>query len=182
MGRDVGLSAAMKSIHLLRHAKSSWKEPELDDHDRPLSKRGRRAATALSDYLQRSPLAPDIVICSSAVRARQTLDIIGTAIQPPKVVMGRAIYEASPRKLLTLLRQLPESAEGVLLIGHNPALHELAVTLADVKSAGKLPSLSEKFATAALASFRFDGSWAAMQAHQAAVISYLAPADIKDAT
>ena len=95
--------------------------------------------------------------------------------------MDRAIYEGGSRKLLTLLRQLPESAEGVLLIGHNPALHELAVTLADVKSAGKLPSLTDKFPTAALASFRFDGSWAAMQAHQAAVISYLAPADIKDA-
>ena len=154
----------MKSIHLLRHAKSSWKEPKLDDHDRPLSERGRRAATALSDYLQRSPLAPDIVICSSAVRARQTLDIIGTAIQPPKVVMGRAIYEASPpspRRLLTLLRQLPESAEGVLLIGQNPALHELAVTLADVKSAGKLPSLTRKVPyrrTGQLSIRRFVGS------------------------
>ena len=178
---DVGLGAAVKSIHLLRHAKSSWKEPELDDHDRPLSKRGRRVATALAHYLQRSPLAPDVVLCSSAARARQTLDVIGTALRPSKVVLDRTIYEAGPRELLKLLRQLPESAESVLLIGHNPALHELAVTLAGVKSVGKLPSLTEKFPTAALASFQFDGSWTALQAHQTTVIGYLAPAAMNDA-
>src|ERR1700716_4011728 len=67
---------AMKSLHLLRHAKSSWKDPGLNDHDRPLSKRGRQTAKMMAAYLRRAKIAPDLVICSTAMRARQTLDPI----------------------------------------------------------------------------------------------------------
>ena len=75
----------MKTLHLLRHAKSSWKDPGLDDHDRPLSRRGRETARGIAAYLRRAKIAPDLVICSTAVRARQTLDPIAKAIKPPKV-------------------------------------------------------------------------------------------------
>src|SRR5258705_13680819 len=76
---------AMKFLHLLRHAKSSWKDPGLNDHDRPLSKRGRQTAKMMAAYLRRAKIAPDLVICSTAMRAQQTLDPIAKAKKPPKV-------------------------------------------------------------------------------------------------
>ena len=79
----------MKSLHLLRHAKSSWKDPGRNDHDRPLSKRGRQTAKMMAAYLRRAKIAPDLVICSTAMRARQTLDPIAKAKKPPKVVLER---------------------------------------------------------------------------------------------
>ena len=119
----------MKSLHLLRHAKSSWKDPGLNDHDRPLSKRGRQTAKMMAAYLRRAKIAPDLVICSTAMRARQTLDPIAKAKKPPKVVLEREIYGGAQRALWEQLWNLPESAKSVLLIGHNPALQDLALNL-----------------------------------------------------
>ena len=138
--RALGRGKRVRTLHLLRHGKSSWKDGALDDHDRPLSKRGRRAAAVLADHLARSGLAPDLVLCSSALRARQTFDLIARALKPPRVIVERALYEAGPRRLLRYLRELPESAQCVLLVGHNPALHELALTLADTPSRSRLAS------------------------------------------
>ena len=121
---------AMKSLHLLRHAKSSWKDPGLNDHDRPLSKRGRQTAKMMAAYLRRAKIAPDLVICSTAMRARQTLDPIAKAKKPPKVVLEGEIYGGAQRALWEQLWNLPESGKSVLLIGHNPALHDLARELA----------------------------------------------------
>jgi phosphohistidine phosphatase len=120
----------MKSLHLLRHAKSSWKDPGLNDHDRPLSKRGRQTAKMMAAYLRRAKIAPDLVICSTATRAQQTLDPIVKAKKPPKVVLEREIYGGAQRALWEQLWNLPESAKSVLLIGHNPALQDLALELA----------------------------------------------------
>src|SRR5258708_29718322 len=129
----------VKTISLLRHAKSSWDNAELEDHDRPLSKRGRRSAGAVAAYLKRSQIAPDLVVCSSAARARQTLDLVSRAIKPSKVILHRNVYEAGPRKLMTSLCQLPEIAEPVFLIVHNPALHALAPTPPDPTPASPFP-------------------------------------------
>src|SRR6266849_4228879 len=111
----------VKTIYLLRHAKSSWGNAELEDHDRPLSKRGRRSAGAVAAYLKRSQIAPYLVVCSSAERARQTLDLVSPAIKPSKVILDRNVYEAGPRKLMKYLCQLPETAETVFLIGQKTA-------------------------------------------------------------
>ena len=124
----------MKSLHLLRHAKSSWKGLGLNDHDRPLNKRGRQTAKILAAYLRRAKIAPDLVICSTAVRAQQTLDpIVNAAKKPPKIVLVREIHEGARRTLWEQLWNLPESAKSVLLIGHNPALQDLALELADAR-------------------------------------------------
>jgi phosphohistidine phosphatase len=165
----------MKTLHLLRHAKSSWNDPDLDDHDRPLSKRGRETARAIAAYLRRVKIAPDLVICSTAVRARQTLDPINKAIKPPKVILEREIYEVAQEKIWKHLWKLPESADCVLLIGHNPGLHDLALALADAGSAELVPPRGGKFPTGALASFRFDGAWKAVQLHSARLFSYATP-------
>jgi phosphohistidine phosphatase len=165
----------MKTLHLLRHAKSSWKDPGLDDHDRPLSKRGRETARGLAAYLRRARVAPDLVICSTAVRARQTLDPIAKAIKPPKVVLEKGLYEATQERIWKHLRGLPKSADCVLLIAHNPGLHDLALSLAGADSSELVPPRGGKFPTGAIASFRFDGAWKALQPQSAMLFSYMTP-------
>jgi phosphohistidine phosphatase len=165
----------MKTLHLLRHAKSSWKDPGLDDHDRPLSKRGRETARGIAAYLRRAKIVPDLVICSTAVRARQTLDPIAKAIKPPKVVLEKGIYEVAQEKIWKHLRGLPKSADCVLLIGHNPGLHDLALSLVDADSDELVPPPGGKFPTGAMASFRFDGAWKKLRPHSAMLFSYATP-------
>jgi phosphohistidine phosphatase len=165
----------MKSLHLLRHAKSSWEDPGLNDHDRPLSKRGRETAKMMAAYLRRAKIAPDLVICSTAMRAQQTLDPIAKAIKPLKVVLEREIYGGAQRALWEQLWNLPESAKSVLVIGHSPALHDLALELAAADVNNLLPSAGGKFPTGAMASFRFDGAWRELEPHSAVLASYVTP-------
>jgi len=165
----------MKSLYLLRHAKSSWKEPGLSDHDRPLSKRGRHAANLVAAYLRRVKIVPDLVICSTAKRAQQTLGPITKVKKPPKVVLEREIYGGGQRALWEQLRNLPDSAKSVILIGHNPALHDFALALVDENSNKLLPPIGRKFPTGAMASFRFYGAWTALEPHSAALASYITP-------
>ena len=164
---------AMKFLYLLRHAKSSWKDPGLDDHDRPLNKRGRQAAKLMATYLRRSEITPDVVICSTATRAKETLDPIVKAINPPKVILKRKIYWGTQQELWQQLWNIPKRAKSVLLIGHSPALHDLALELAQTDK--PLPFESEKFPTGAIASFRFRGAWKALEPHAAELISFITP-------
>jgi phosphohistidine phosphatase len=165
----------MKTLHLLRRAKSTWKSPGLDDHDRPLSKRGRETARQIAAYLRRAKIVPDLVICSTAVRARQTLDPIAQAIKPPKVVFEKGVYDVAQEKIRKHLRRVPKSADSVLLIGHNPGLHDLALSLVDSDSDELIPPRGGKFPTGAMVSFRFDGAWKKLQPHSATLFSYTTP-------
>ncbi len=168
----------MKTLHLLRHAKSSWKDSALDDHERPLSKRGRETAKMIGAYLRREKIRPDMMVCSSAVRARQTLAPISKEIKARKVVFEKGIYDVPQRKLWKLIWTLPENADCVLMIGHNPAFHELALALADAKSRTRLPPIEAKFPTGAMATFRFDGAWKELRPNGAAVSAFTSPKDI----
>ena len=106
----------MKTLYLLRHAKSSWKDPGLADLDRPLNKRGRETAKTMAAYLRRAKITPDVVLCSTAVRAKQTLEPIAKAIKPPRVVFESRIYGVAQPELLKYLRGLPETVECALMI------------------------------------------------------------------
>ncbi len=168
----------MRHLQLLRHAKSSWRDDALDDRDRPLSKRGRRAAEAIARRLAQEGAAFDLVLCSTALRTRQTLKPILAASEPRRVVFDRDLYLATPDQLLDYLRGLDDEVHSVLLIGHNPGLHELALALADDPSAAALPPLSGKFPAGARASFRFEGSWRSLDDRRAQVVSYVTPRDL----
>ena len=171
----------MKTVHLLRHAKSSWKDPTLNDHERALSKRGRAAAKAMAKHLEREKMAPDVVLCSTAVRAKETLDPIAKRLRPAKVVFEAGVYEGAQRKLWKYLLAVPEPVQTVLMIGHNPGLRDLASELADAGSLNQLPSSEGKFPTGALASFSFDGMWKDLQPHSAHLISFVAPRQLPSA-
>lgn len=116
----------MKTLLLLRHAKSSWKHPDLADHHRPLNKRGKRTAPLIGALLQDEDLIPDLILCSSAVRAHTTALIVARACTyKGEIEKTRKLYLAEPEAYVDLLRQVAEKHRGVLVVGHNPGLEEL---------------------------------------------------------
>ena len=144
----------MKTIFLLRHAKSSWDDPNLDDFHRPLTRRGRRSAELMAGYLRRHRLAPAVVLCSPALRTRQTLERLEPSLGNPPTTFDPRIYDASWQALLFRLREVPPSAGSVLLIGHNPGLERLALSLTGDAGIGGAPAqirLRDKYPTGALA-------------------------------
>jgi phosphohistidine phosphatase len=143
------------TLHLLRHAKSSWDDPALPDADRPLTARGERAAAKLARQLAHEGVAPGLVLCSAARRARQTLELILPALGDPEVVVEDGLYAAGSRALLSRLQKLPAGIREAMLIGHNPGIHELALTLAGT---GAPASLRERFPTGALISLRLEAA------------------------
>ncbi len=154
----------MRTIILLRHGKSSWSDPTLADLDRPLAPRGERASQRIAKYIRQKKIRPALVLYSPSLRTRQTLEAIESS----------QLYAASEGELLQRLQALPESVDSVMLIGHNPGLHELARTLAS--RGDELPQLEEKFPTGALATLVVDSeSWAALGPGDAELVDYVVP-------
>jgi len=150
---------ATKKLFVLRHAKSSWDDPGLDDHDRPLAPRGRRATKVLAEYVRVHELDPEIVLCSSSRRTRETLE--GIAPRGEWVIEGE-LYGADTDSMLDRLRRVPEAVNSAMVIGHNPAMQELVLHLADPTDAGTegdLDDVRRKFPTGALATLAFDCAW-----------------------
>ena len=164
----------MKRLFLLRHAKSSWDDPELDDHERPLAPRGRRAAKLLAGYLSRERVAPALVLCSAARRTRETLERIAPALgEDVRVEIERELYAASERRLLERLRSVGEDVDSVMLIGHNPGVEQLALLLAG--SGQKLDAVRRKYPTAALATLEFSGPWRELGPSGAELTDFVTP-------
>lgn len=156
----------MKTLHLLRHGKSSWDDAALDDHDRPLAPRGIKAAARVGRHLRVRGVAPDLALCSTARRAVDTLEIVLDALLPGRdsrtvaVERERGLYLAGAQALLARLHTVPDGVSSVLLVGHNPDLHDLAMALAVEGDESTLRALAVKFPTAACATIRFPaGRW-----------------------
>ena len=169
----------MHMLHLLRHAKSTWKEG-VEDHERHLSRRGREAARQVGRHLPATVGTLDLVLCSSARRTRETLELVlaELAVRPPSAIEDE-LYEAGREELIDRLRHLTEGIANVLLIGHNPGLHELAVALADPNSAGFRMLESGKFPTAARASFRIPDHWSALGCSRYELVDYVAAESLR---
>lgn len=170
----------MHALHLWRHAKSSWADDTLDDHDRPLSKRGRRDAETMARHLAGRGGTPDLVLSSTAARARATLAPLLERLKPKRILLDRDLYLAPGSALLEYLRNTDEDVGTALLVGHNPALHELALLLADPESPVELPPPSGKFPTGALASFRFAPAWGRLKPRTATLIAYVTPRELAE--
>ena len=171
---------SMHALHLLRHAKSSWANESLGDHDRPLSKCGRRDAEMLARHFADRVGPPDLALCSTAARARDTLAPLLERLKLGRIVLDRDLYLAPNSALLEHLRNTREDVRTALLVGHNPGLHELALLLADPDSPVELPPLSDKFPTGALASFRFAAAWRGLKPRTATLIAYVTPRELAE--
>ena len=120
----------MKTLLILRHAKSSWNDPALADHERPLNKRGRRDASRMGELVREYGLIPDVVISSDAVRARLTAEAVAEAARyAGEILLDPHLYMACPADILSLLPVMPENAETVMIVGHNPGLEKLVEQL-----------------------------------------------------
>jgi phosphohistidine phosphatase len=120
----------VKTLLVLRHAKSSWKNPALDDHQRPLNQRGRRDGPRMGKLLRRHGLIPDAVISSDAVRARLTAKAVGEAAgYAGEILLDPRLYMAGAADIRSLLRTVREKTETVLIVGHNPGLEDLVAQL-----------------------------------------------------
>lgn len=172
----------MREIYLLRHAKSSWAEPTIDDFDRPLAKRGLKAGKKVARYLAEAGIRPDAVLCSAARRTRQTLELVQEACKPgATVLIERGLYLAGARKLLNRIRKLPDSAGSVLVIGHNPGMQELAMLLTGSGQLDMVQAMLAKFPTAGLAVFRSGAEhWADVQIESGELVSYVYPKALPD--
>ncbi len=147
----------MNILHVLRHAKSSWDDTALPDHDRPLTPRGRRATARVAEHLRRQRVQPDLVLCSTARRAYETLEGIVGALNAKEIIVDQTLYGASVSELLARLRRVGGDVRSVMVIGHNPGLHDLVVTLAGDGDDDALLTVRRKFPTGALATLSFPG-------------------------
>lgn len=182
----------MKTLLILRHAKSSWRDPGLDDHDRPLNDRGRRAASRMGRYLHDEALRPDVVLCSTARRTRETLERLLRSWSPepanesrdgpsdrPEIRYDERLYLAGADQLLAVLARQEPSVATVLLIGHNPGLAELAVRLVGEGDPGLIDGLRGKLPTCGLVEIGFDrAGWRDLEAGGGRLLRFVRPRDL----
>lgn len=174
----------MKTLTLLRHAKSGMDDPELRDFDRPLNAKGQRAAQAVGHRLREWGMRFDHVIASPAVRVVQTLAEIGraygAAIEPE---WDRRAYLAAPTTLLDLIQAVPDAVSSLLVVGHNPGLEELALMLAPDRAGDRLrEDIEVKFPTGSLAVLTFAvDRWADVAERCGTLTRFLRPRDLDPA-
>lgn len=174
----------MKTLTLLRHAKSSWDDPVARDFDRPLNARGQKAAMTVGRHMRSERLSFDHVVASPAVRITETVEQVesgyGSALAP---AWDRRVYLASASSLLDVVHELPDGAVSALLIGHNPGLEDLILMLIPDRADDRLrDSVEEKFPTAALATMTFAVErWGDVKAGGGVLVSFTRPRDLDPA-
>jgi phosphohistidine phosphatase len=138
----------MKSLLILRHAKSSWSDGTLSDHDRPLNERGKRDAPRVGELLRELSLTPERILCSTAKRAHKTAEkLVKSSGFEQEIVLLPELYLAPPSAYRAALRNLPDTVERAMVVGHNPGLEELLA---------ELTGSSQHLPTAALAHVQLD--------------------------
>jgi phosphohistidine phosphatase len=167
----------VKVLYVLRHAKSSRKDERLADHERPLAGRGRKAAARMAEHVHAEGISPELVLCSSAVRTRQTLERVLPALGGhPAVRVEDELYGAGERALLERVRRLPGSVGSAMLIGHNPGLEDLVLSVAG--SGDRLADVRAKYPTGALATLEWEGGWADLAPGAAVLTGFVTPREL----
>jgi phosphohistidine phosphatase len=172
----------MRQLLLLRHAKSSWDDRDLSDHARPLNPRGRQAAGAMRLEMERLGLSPDLVLISSARRTVETAEALEPWADPPLIDTLDTLYLAPASTMLLTLRDVPETVRSVLMVGHNPGLHDLALQLigAHAMSFGNtdMRRLAEGYPSGALAEFTVAGPWQGLTEGGGRLVRFICPRDL----
>ena len=165
----------MKKLLLMRHAKSSWQEPGLSDHDRPLNARGNKAAPMMAQYLLSQDLRPDLVICSTAQRAKETARLVTGVIENVDVAPYSQLYLSDEESYLEVIQTIPNDVETLLLVGHNPTMEYLNTALCGA---------AETFSTAAIAHLEVEiDSWFDLKLNPACnLLSFCRPRELEELT
>ncbi len=169
--------AEPRRVVLFRHAKADW--PQVSDHERPLADRGRKDAAVAGRKLADSGTLFDLALCSTATRTRETWKLAVQELpQRPKTVYEERLYEASPGELIAVLNELPDDAQNVILIGHNPGIQGLADILPGGFEGDARERMSRRgFPAAAFAVLSLDGSWKSLEPGAATLLDYWAPTE-----
>lgn len=173
-----------KQLFILRHAKSSWDDPGLADHERPLAPRGRRAVARMGDHLRATGIEPAQVLCSTARRTRETLEGVSPGAE---ALIESELYDASCSSLIARLQRVPEEIPSVMIVGHNPAMQMLVLRLTGASGTGPAgepiaPNLAEvqrKFPTGALATLTFECAWSDLAAGCASLAAFVTPRSLQ---
>ncbi|MGI9414353.1 MAG: SixA phosphatase family protein [Hyphomicrobiales bacterium] len=174
----------MLTLYLLRHAKSSWDQPTISDIERPLAARGREAAPRMGRHMREENQLPDLVLCSPATRARQTLELALSALgHEPEVRTIDGLYNFGDGSgLLQIIHREGGDSRGLMLVGHNPSLEYLALSLAGQGPSADLTEMAKKYPTAALAVIEFDVErWADIRAGAGRLVSFTKPKALRAA-
>ncbi len=168
----------MKTLYLLRHAKSDWGDPALDDFDRPLTPRGERSAREIGAYMDRLGLRPDLVLCSPAVRTQCTWDLVSSHVgREVPTEMPEDLYLGEAARILTMIQATPEHVRALMVIAHNPGIGVLAGRLATKGAARDIARMAEKYPTCALAEFRSEADrWAEVRGGD--LVRFMPPRDL----
>jgi phosphohistidine phosphatase len=172
-----------RQLFVLRHAKSSWNDPGIDDHERPLAPRGRRAVKLLAEHMRTAGLRPDQVLCSSARRTRETFEGVSRG---GEVMIEPELYAASCDGVIERLQRVSDEISSVMVIGHNPAMQMLVLRLTGANGAepalrsehpagSGLADVQRKFPTGALATLTFDCGWSELAPGCAKLVAYVHP-------
>jgi phosphohistidine phosphatase len=153
----------VRRLHLLRHAKSSWADDALDDHDRPLADRGRLACALLTAHLLTEAFEPGLVLASTACRVVETVEGIGGALpHGTPVRFDHRLYTEDAGDLRAAIAEVPDDVASLLVVAHNPAIEDLARDLAGDDLGEAASRLREKYPTGALATFDVVGPWTSL--------------------
>lgn len=171
----------MLTLSLLRHAKSSWKNPALPDRERPLNARGMSDAPVLGRAMSERGIDPDLVLCSTARRTVDTLALVLPELKvEPKIIYDDALYHATTAEMLEMLRGLQPGTSRVLLVGHNPEIQALALELVGSGPHEPRERLAEKFPTAGLAVINFTaGLWSSIDVGSGSLAAFVTPRDLR---
>jgi phosphohistidine phosphatase len=169
-------------LTLFRHAKSAWPDAGLDDFDRPLNKRGRDAAVTMAHAMISAGITPSLLLCSAARRARETLAGALPILRGDcRIAIEHGLYLASADALLDRLHAITGDDTEILVIGHNPGLHELALMLTEPAQSDAYRNLTAKFPTAALAELEFrTGNWSEVKRGQGKLRRFMTPRSLAD--
>lgn len=169
----------MPTLYLMRHGNAGLGSAEQSDHDRALNQEGERATLLVGRYLAQISARLDLVLCSSALRTQQTWEGMASCLQnPPHVRFERTLYLCGAQAMQQCIRALPNEADAVMILAHNPDLHEIALYYAGMGDEDLMAKLQVDYPPAGLAALHFDEPWAGLHKHAGHLKFYVVPTDL----
>jgi phosphohistidine phosphatase len=171
----------MLTLSLLRHAKSSWANPLLEDFDRPLAGRGEKSAPLTGAFIAERGLIPNLILCSGSVRTRETLDLAMDAWRTePEIVYDDALYHATVPALFAKMHAAPDEKAHVMMVGHNPGLHSFALQVVGTGDGPELRALAHGFPSGTLAVIALSKThWRQIKPGDGHMTLFVSPRDLR---